>query len=94
MNNNSVILSFDKSIPNLAGYDYGVETYEKQIKGKIDLNKEFQIVFPDYIEMVASSFVQGLFSDIVKNIGLASTQERLNIDAANADIAKSIKGKL
>lgn len=94
MMDNVVTLTFDKSIPNLAGYEYGVATYEDQIKGKVDINKEFEIIFPDYIEMTASSFVQGLFSEIVNQIGLANTEKRLKIHAASDAIANSIKGKL
>ena len=44
--------------------------------------------------MIASSFVQGLFSDIVNQIGLANTESRLTIKAATLDIAESIKRKL
>mgnify|MGYP004515545431 FL=1 len=94
MMDNSIVLEFDKSIPNLAGYEYGVSIYEEQIKGKLDISKNFEIAFPDYIEMIASSFVQGLFSDIVNQIGLANTESRLTIKAATLDIAESIKRKL
>lgn len=93
MMSNAVTLSFNKSLTNLAGYDYGKQIYEDQIKGKIDINSEFTIEFPATIKGVASSFVQGLFKDIVDDIGLSTTEKRLVIVAEN-NLDDSIRRKL
>lgn len=92
--NNRIILKFDKSLTNLAGYDYGLEIYNEQIKGKIDVEKEFLLEFPDQIRGVASSFVQGLFANIVKQIGLLATEERTQIISKDPRLHNSILNKL
>lgn len=91
---NKVNLSFNGSLSNLAGYDYGVATYKDQAENKLDISRDFMIVFPDHIEGVASSFVQGFFSVIVGEIGLLSTENRLIIKAKNKELENSIKKKL
>jgi hypothetical protein len=91
---NKVILKFKEDIIALAGFEYGEQTFEQQIKGKIDYDKDFYIEFPDNIRIVASSFVQGLFFNIVKEIGFASTDERVRIISKNERLCKKIKEKL
>jgi len=89
---NKINLIFDKKLTNLAGYDFGVKTFEKQVEGKLNFNEKFEIVFPNEIRMVAVSFVQGFFSEIVKQIGLKSTEE--NLIVSNEKLYNSIIKKL
>lgn len=91
---NKVILKFKDDIIALAGFEYGEQIFANQIKGNIEYNKAFYIQFPDNIKIVASSFVQGLFSNIVKEIGLKLTLERAHIISSNARLVKKIKDKL
>ena len=91
---NKVNLVFDKTLSNLAGYDYGREIYEEQVRGKIDLYQEFTIEFPEQIRGVASSFVQGFFANIVETIGLLATEERTNIISGNSRVRNNILKKL
>lgn len=91
---NKVILYFEKTLTNLAGYEFGIEIYEEQVKGKIDTNKEFFIEFPKQIKVVASSFVQGFFEEIVNEIGLLATEERAIIVSENDKIVKTLIKKL
>lgn len=67
---NKVLLSFDQTITRLAGYSYGKETYDKQIAGKLDFTKTASIEFPTQIVKAASSFVQGFFEDIIRQVGI------------------------
>ncbi len=89
---NKINLAFDKKLTNLAGFDFGVKIYEEQVKNKLNFNEKFEIVFPDEIRMIASSFVQGFFSDIVKQIGLKATEKNLVI--SNEKLRNSIVKKL
>lgn len=91
---NKIELAFDKALTNLAGYEFGMKIYNEQVKGKIDLNKNFVFVFPKQIRVVASSFVQGFFSEIVEQIGLMATEERTIIESENERFAKSLLEKL
>ena len=43
--------------------------FDAQVDGKIDLNQPFVIVFPDQIDYLASSFIQGFFGKIYTEIG-------------------------
>ena len=90
---NVVILSFSKSLTNLAGYDYGKQVYDEQIAGKLNVDTDFTIEFPSSIKGIASSFVQGLFKDIVDRIGLNATEKRMNIVSDN-DLEDVIRKKL
>lgn len=89
---NKIELVFDKKLSNLAGYDFGVKIYEEQVKGKLDLEEQFELVFPTQIRMIASSFVQGFFADIVRQIGLKATEENLSV--SNKKLQDSILKKL
>lgn len=91
---NSVKLNFDEELINLAGYDFGKNTYETQIKGKINLQSNFEIEFPDEIKGVASSFVQGLFGDIINQIGLLNTEKRVMIKSSSVELGKNLLLKL
>ena len=92
--NNRVELVFDKSLSSLAGYDYGLKIYNEQVKGKIDFYNQFEMVFPPQIKNVASSFVQGLFEDIVDTIGLKKTEENTIIVSDKEDFSKTVLMKL
>lgn len=91
---NNVTLEFPKSINSLAGYDYGIDIYNKQLKGILDVSQEYIIGFPAYIKNIAYSFIQGLFFGIVEEIGLKAAEERLVIDSENEELEQIIKTKL
>lgn len=76
---NGIGLVFDNTLTNLAWYEYGKKVYEQQVQEKIDLNEEFQLVFPKQIKGVASSFVQEFFEQIVTTIGLLKTEKNATI---------------
>ena len=48
-------------------------------KNIIDISKDFYIKFPSGIKFISSSFVVGLFFEIVNEIGLKMTEERAHI---------------
>ena len=91
---NSVSLVFNKTITKLAGFPYGESVYETQIKDKVDLFQPCKIVFPSNIERVASSFVQGLFSEIVQAIGYQGVENNIEIETANKELTADIWDKL
>ena len=91
---NKVILVLSKNIIGLAGYEYGKQIYESQVRGNIDINKDFYIEIPSNIKFVASSFVQGFFSQIIEEIGLSLTEKRAKILSKNANIEEKFLKKL
>lgn len=69
----------DKSLTKLAGNSYGRKLFDAQVDGKIDLNQPFVIVFPDQIDYLASSFIQGFFGKIYTEIGREGMEKNFNI---------------
>lgn len=72
-------LEFSKSETRLAGFPYGETIYNDQVKGNISFDDKIEIVFPDQIEKVASSFVQGFFSAMVSVIGYSGIKQQVKI---------------
>lgn len=59
----------DRSLTKLAGNSYGRKLFSEQVDGKIDLDQPFTIEFPEQIDYLASSFIQGFFGKIYTEIG-------------------------
>lgn len=91
---NKVTLNIDKDIVSLAGYDFGKSIYCSQVKENININENFSIEIPSNVKFVASSFVQGFFSDIINEIGLLAAEERIHIISENTQLSKSFMNKL
>lgn len=76
-------LVFDKQLTKLVGNTFGREIYDEQVKGRIDLSQRVCIALPSVINRVASSFVQGFFDDIVRQIGVSGVEEKFEFEAAS-----------
>lgn len=89
-------LNFDRSLVALAGNRFGKKTYEKQVRGKLDISSGKIIIhFPDNIEKVASSFVQGFFTEWLTLYGLDAVRDRIIIESVhNPDFAVDVMNKL
>lgn len=89
-----VELKFEKSETRLAGFPYGETTYNEQVKKSVEGNKDNQeqikIVFPAQIEKVASSFVQGFFSELINTIGYEKIEELFVIETSSEKLTKKI----
>ena len=82
-------LSFsDKTLSNLTGNKYGRTTFNKQVKEYISYDEPIVIVFPDYIDNIGSSFIQGFFDEMVGKIGIHGIQENVEI---RSNTIKNIK---
>lgn len=46
----------------------------------MDVSREFVIAFPEQVEMISSSFVQGFFEEIVEVIGVKGVEDRLVVE--------------
>ncbi len=91
---NKITLNFDPNIVLLAGFEYGKQTFEKQAEGYLDINESFCIEFPNTVEAVASSFVQGFFGKMKQTIGLKNIKNRITIICKNESLSESIIEKL
>ena len=73
----SVQLEFRSDLTKLAGNDFGERIFVEQVRPKIDYNDTIELVFPERIDRIASSFVQGLLGDIVDNIGIEGIRNQV-----------------
>lgn len=89
-----ITLNFKGDITGLAGYQYGENVYNEQVKGIINFDEEIIIEFPTNIERIASSFVQGFFSDIVSEIGFEGVEKNVIIITKNPKLTKSVYDNL
>ncbi len=87
-------LEFDKSMTCIAGFEYGREIFEKEIRDKISYTDKITIVFPDRVVRVASSFVQGLFKEIIDNIGYEGVDSMVDIEAGSEKLKEQIRSRI
>lgn len=94
-NNESIIeLTFDSTITRLAGFPYGEKVYEEQVAPRIDYSSPIVIAFPSQIVRVASSFVQGFFKEIIRNVGLEGIGKVVKLKTENEQLYSSIMNNL
>ena len=91
---NVIYLRFEKSDDRLAGNPYGKKIFRDQVSNFIKYDQKNIIVFPDQIRWVASSFVQGFFSEVVEKIGYANFDSIIQIKARNSEVAQNIRKDL
>lgn len=90
MESKVIELEFDKLSTSLAGNPYGESVFEDQVKNKIDYNTRTEIVFPDQIEDIATSFIQGFFREIIEKIGIAGFEEKIIVKAKDESLVRKI----
>jgi len=92
MEKKHIRLIFDQTVTRLAGFKYGMETYDSQVGNCVDFSCDQIIVieFPEQIIRIASSFVQGFFEKIIKQIGLESIGSQVEIQTGDIELTKSI----
>ena len=80
----------DRSLTKLAGNSYGRKLFSEQVDGKIDLDQPFTIEFPEQIDYLASSFIQGFFGKIYTEIGREGMEKNFDIIAPKIDNRKKV----
>ena len=90
MNKEKIIsLNFkDKTITGLAGFPYGKEIYEEQVKNIFDENTKNVIIFPEQIERVAISFFQGFTKEMIEKYGKDNMLNKIEIRGKNNIVKK------
>lgn len=94
MEEKQICLEFNPMVTRLAGFDFGEDTYREQVEKQIDYSGKTTIVFPKQIIKVASSFVQGFFSEIIAKVGLEGIGSQIIVDAGNKELIASILDNL
>ena len=55
------------------------------------MSGQIEIVFPKQIEKVASSFVQGFFSELVSKIGYIGIDQKVTIVSSSSRLSDTIR---
>lgn len=84
--NNDVKLQFDMTIAGLAGNPYGQKIFKEQVKSKVDESKRITVVFPNHIERISSSFVQGFFSEWINQHGIDWIVNNVALQAKDSEL--------
>lgn len=89
----TIRLKFDEEERTLTTFEYGRKIYNEQVKDIINLDYNIPIVFcfPKNIVKVSSSFVQGLFKDILDKIGYVGFEKRIIISSRSEILSKYIR---
>lgn len=85
-----IYLVFPKDITRLVGYNYGKHTYDMQLKDEISPDEITYIVFPEQIEKVSSSFLEGLFEDIFNLFGYKVAGDKIRVETKNESLRNSM----
>jgi len=83
-------LKFEKAMTRLAGNPYGKRVFDEQVADKINYNAVNIIYIPNNIERIASSFVQGFFTKIIKEVGYEGVKDKIIIDTIHEDLKVNI----
>ncbi len=91
---NVIKLDIKKNITKLAGYSLGKDIYDTQVKGNIDFSQDITIEFPENIQDIASSFIQGFFYEFIEKIGIKGIQDCVEIISSKEDMKEEIINNL
>lgn len=83
-------VSIQTDATSLSGYEEGQRIYQEQIKDKIDLTDPFYIRFPDNVEAISTSFIEGLFDSIIEEVGIHVTITNTTIISIHPRIGEKI----
>ena len=85
-----IYLVFPEGKTRLVGYNYGKNIYNMQLKGEISPDEITYIVFPEQIEKVSSSFLEGLFEDIFNQFGYKVAGDKVRVETKNESLKNSM----
>lgn len=73
----------------LAGYDYGKELWEEYCS-QLNYYKPFKIVLPNHLQGMSISFIDGLFAEMIENIGVDKILERMTMIHPDEEFIKHV----
>lgn len=81
-----ITIKVSSKLVGLCGKENGRFIFEQQIRHQLfdDIEKEnsFIIIFPEHVKMISSSFVDGMFEELLKDIGLGDLEKRLSVESS------------
>lgn len=92
---NKINLVFNKCDIYLGGTPYGRRIYNEQVKKRINFDDDkIVIVFPEQVQQLTSSFIQGFFYEIKAKLGLEGIEKKVFIENSGENFKKDIINNL
>lgn len=91
---NRIEIKVDKKLNNLAGNRFGRQIYSEQIKEKVQENERNVVILPSEIEDVASSFIQGIYSEICEKYGREKAHTIMVLCSENQYVMEKINNSI
>lgn len=88
------IKGIKNSLSRLIGFELGEYIYKENNLDRFELREKVEIIFPDTIEKVSSSFVQGFFSGFIEKIGKSNAREQVIIKMKTEELTALFYKKL
>ena len=90
MKKNIIKLDFGKTLTKIAGFRYGKVIYDKQAS-KLVCNEGGNIIeFPEQIDFVAPSFIQGFIAELLREVGVDNILEHIRFESPHPEVVKRI----
>ena len=83
-------MTFNSSLVALAGNPYGKKEFNNQVRPYIDDGLDYCLIFPEHIEYVVSSFVQGFFGYWLDSMGKDGIIQHIEIKSKHPGLKDSI----
>ena len=84
-------LKFENSISSLCGFDFGHDTFEKQVKGELVDNEAIEVEIPSTIDTVSMSFAQGFFSEIADKHQMKNVEKFVMVKSNHDRVLRKFK---
>ncbi|MDD3187027.1 MAG: hypothetical protein PHD02_00955 [Bacilli bacterium] len=83
-------LEFEKTLTRLAGNPFGVKVFSEQVESNIDWNELNKIIFPEQINRIAISFIQGFAKEILKRIDKNDIEKVFDFEVSSEELKEKI----
>lgn len=94
MSENFIELKFKNTLTDLSGNRLGDEVYDTQISHKIDIERKNIVRFPDTVEYIGSSFIEGMYKKLGEKYGKRKAAEIMELTSENEECKKKIEKSL
>lgn len=85
---NVITLTFEKTLSSIAGYELGEEIYNTQVKALYKPGEENIIVFPNQIERIAISFIQGFIAGLIDKVGYTNMLNEVKVQGQDSVVKR------
>ncbi|MCL2572181.1 MAG: hypothetical protein FWE11_07225 [Defluviitaleaceae bacterium] len=90
MEKEKIMLEFENKYSKIGDFDYGKDIYEQQAKDRVVFDGENIIAFPDYVDFVSPSFIQGFIAVPIGNVGKENVLEYISFESPRSEVVKQI----